>query len=56
MVAPLLYSQLIELPLLQAFPSNHCIPIESNLPILFAHHNTYDHDDSTIIPVRALGP
>jgi hypothetical protein len=49
-------SSLIELPLLQACPSNHGMPIEVNLPILFPHHNTYDHDDSTIIPVRALAP
>jgi hypothetical protein len=49
-------SVLIELPLLRARPSNHGLPVEVNLPILFPCHSTYDHDESTIISVRALAP
>jgi hypothetical protein len=49
-------SSLIETSLLQARPSNHGLPIEVNLPVLFPRHGTYDHDDSTIIHVRALAP
>jgi hypothetical protein len=47
---------LIELPLLQARPSNHGLPVEVNLPILFPRHGMYDHDGSVIIPVRSLAP
>jgi hypothetical protein len=37
--------------LLRAHPSNHGLPIEVKLPILFPLHDTYDHDDSTVIPI-----
>jgi hypothetical protein len=52
----LVISSLIELSPLWGRPSNHGLPIEVNLPILFPHHSTYDHDELAIILVWALAP
>jgi hypothetical protein len=52
---PAVYS-LIELSLLWARPSNHGLPVEVKIPVLFPRHSTYDHDDLVIIPVWALAP
>ena len=49
-------SSLIEIPLLRACLSNHGLPVEVNLLVLFPYHGTYDHDDSIIIPVWDLAP
>jgi hypothetical protein len=47
-------SSLIEISLLRARPAKHGFPVEVNLPILFPHRSTYDHDVSTVIPIQAL--
>jgi hypothetical protein len=45
---------LIELPLLQAHPSNHGLPVEVKIPIHFPRHGTSVHDDLTVISVVSL--
>jgi len=47
---------LIKLPLLRTRPSNHCLPVEVKLLVLFSGHGPYGYNDLTIIPVLALVP
>ena len=49
-------SSLIETSLLRPCPSNHGLPVEVKLLVLFYGHGPYGHNDSTVIPVLALAP